>query len=83
MERIKSGEFYELHSCLGEELAGARLVDSEDKRGKWVVGKTYFCVERSMEGGWEIDDPRYIFAAKSEAMRCFDRLEETEKEMVE
>jgi len=71
-----------MHSCLGEELAGDRLVDSNDKHGKWVVGKTYYCVERTMEGGWEIDDPSYIFESELEASQCFDRLGATEKEMV-
>lgn len=79
MELIKSGEFYDMHSCLGEELAEDRLIDSNDKTGKWIVGKTYYRVERTLAGGWEIDDPSYIFENIAEALQRFDQLEAIEE----
>jgi len=77
MKEIESGDFYGVYEELGENLTG--LVNSEDNHGKWIVGKTYYRVERTIKGGWEIDDPTFIFPNKEDAISFSRRYEEMER----
>lgn len=70
---VEDGAAYCVYCQKGEDLA--KLTDSNGDSGKWIVGKTYYCVERTIAGGWDLDDPTHIFENRGDATQCRDRLE--------